>query len=260
MTSPKPTQIHLAKSPYAAVLTSWCGMSERRKRKADGFTLYCADQNPIVNGGEWTCDACAFRLRAESSRILEILGARSADVLALRDAALATSCGNHGCMCAPVRGIGTNGPCTCKEDPRHIPSAMLAWRRYATALEGQPQAERLTGATTDDEGSENTMKAVFASDAWPGTRQMMRHALGLDTSTGAKRAYRNHYSIDVVAADEKPRWALTSWQKLVAAGLATCTVGSGLVGLHTFNMHIFKLTQKGIVLVTDYSEREKEGS
>lgn len=251
MTAPR---IHLAKQPGAAVLTSWCGVSERRARKKDGGTLYCNDENPIVRSGDWTCDFCALRMRAESTRILGLLGARSAEVEALRDAALATSCGNHGCICAPVRGVGTNGACHCLEAPLHIRGAMTAWRRYATALEGHAGGNARGAppvAQTSDEIAKRDQirEELFSSEVWPATRQQMRHALGLDNSTGMKRAYRNRF---VLAAGSD---VAQVWQRLVDAGLATCSRDG-----HDGHDCTFHLTQEGIMLVTEYSEREKTGT
>lgn len=236
MTTPK--KVHLAKQPGSAVLVSWCGVSERRRRKADGAGTFCNDENPIVRAGDWTCDACAFRMRAESSRIQQLLGTRSAEVEALRDAALATSCGNHGCVCAPVRGVGTNGACHCQEMPGLVVVALRAWRRYATALEAQSRR-----CARDEQ--DLRLSAVFDRETWPKTREAMRHALGLDNSTGSKRAYRNHFSV------ARGGDGLLQWQALADAGLAE-HVGSDP------NHHTFRLTQRGIELVTDYSEREKE--
>ena len=258
-------RIHLAKQPGAAVLTSWCGVSERRARKKDGGTLYCTDENPIVqSGNNWTCDFCALRMRAESTRILGLLGARSAEVEALRDAALATSCGNHGCICAPVRGMGTNGACHCLEAPQHVRAAMMAWRRYATALEGHAggnaRGAPAVAQTSDEIAKRDQIREeLFSSKAWPKTRQQMRHALGLDNGTGAKRAYRNRFVLSSLSEER------AAWEMLVNAGLATChheeTTGARDRAPGAFDVDVpfytFSLTQAGIVLVTEYSEREK---
>lgn len=251
----KVARIHLAKRPSSAVLTSWCGVSERRARKKDGDTLYCTDENPIVRGAGWTCIVCEERMRAESSRILGILGARSAELEALRDAAFAMCCGNHGCICAPVRGLGTNGACHCLQDLRHIRSAMTAWRRYAMALEGQPPTapgdQPVASDSPQRDDGEEALRAFFKSTAWPKTRGMMRHALGLDNTTGSKRAYRNYYSVTEHGE------TLAQWRALVDVGLAVC---DSMVRRHdAVQVYFFHLTEKGINLVTDFSEREKEG-
>ena len=88
----------------------------------------------------------------------------------------------------------------------------------------------------------------------------MRHALGLDNSTRAKRAYRNHYSVVTDADPERASVVLSQWKALTDAGLAVFTGTDRRTRSPVDTMQSFQLTEKGIVLVTDYSEREKEGS
>ena len=120
--------IHLAKSPAAACLTTWCGQSENRKGMAR------VDGGAIVRAGSWDCDACRRAIEAQARALHEILNATPIGSESVRvDAHL--GCGNMPCDSARPRGMHTNGRCHC--DEATVRRAARAWREYALSLEAR---------------------------------------------------------------------------------------------------------------------------
>lgn len=119
---------HLAKSPAAAVLTSWCGQRENRKGLAH------IDGGAIVRAGSWDCDACRRAIEAQARALCEILTATPLGSESVRIEAQ-LGCGNMPCDTARPRGMHTNGRCHC--DEATVRRAALAWREYALSLEAR---------------------------------------------------------------------------------------------------------------------------
>lgn len=125
--------VHLAKSPHAAVLVSWCGHEERRTRKP-GPPVSRVDGGEIVRAGEYDCAECMRRIEAEARRLHAIIGSGYPSE---RAATVGLGCGDNSCVIGRRGGMGTNGGCHC--DDRAVRRAARAWRAYALALEARVQ-------------------------------------------------------------------------------------------------------------------------
>ena len=129
--------IHLAKSPHAAVFTTWCGLAERvsRKRQPLRGPRVARDGNEIAPCDAFDCPVCLRGVEDMARRCAGILGAFPVERPAF------PGCGDNSCVVRfPLGGVGTNGGCRCDESVLLL--GALTLRRYALALEA-----RLGGAS-----------------------------------------------------------------------------------------------------------------
>lgn len=134
--------VHMAKSPMAAVLTTWCGRAQARESGAvmdivaelqkilgarvRAVVAYAHD-NPIVVAGAWTCPACTHKMREQARNLASMLDGVPVE------APPPMGCGDNGCPARWPGGVGTNGGCRCS--PPELRQACARWRKYALALE-----------------------------------------------------------------------------------------------------------------------------
>lgn len=124
--------IHLAKSPHAAVLTTWCGVTERvsRKPQPSSAPVFARDGNEIARWGAFDCIACRRGVEAMARECAKILGAFPVD------RPIVVGCGDNSCLVRfPGGGIGTNGGCRCEGFV--LRAGAMELRRYALSLEAR---------------------------------------------------------------------------------------------------------------------------
>lgn len=127
-----PAITHLAKSPHAAVATSWCGLTERASRKPTlpSAPVFARDGNEIARWGAFDCPVCRARVEAMARECAKILDAFPVDRPVIR------GCGDNSCAVRfPSGGVCTNGGCRC--DERDLRAGASALRRYVAALEAR---------------------------------------------------------------------------------------------------------------------------
>lgn len=123
--------IHLAKSPHAAVLTTWCGVAERVSKNAMlGAELFARDGNRIARYGAFDCLGCRARVEAMARDSAKILSALPVERPTIK------GCSDNSCPIAfPPGGLGTNATCRC--DAHTLRMGASALRRHVLQLEAR---------------------------------------------------------------------------------------------------------------------------
>lgn len=146
--------VHLAKSPTAARLTTWCGYADARESKAERAVVanlqvahgpqvravVAHSGDPIVVSGAWTCPGCT-RVMRETVRTL----GRLLEGVPVEAPPRPMGCGDNGCPASWPGGLGTNGGCRCSLP--ELRQSCAAWRKYALALEAGRAAAAKGGSS-----------------------------------------------------------------------------------------------------------------